>query len=1006
MHHNYRKSILLLLLLVVFNATAQQRKVVSGKVVDFDNEPLVGANVVVKGTTHGTVTDRDGNYTIELSENENILVFSYIGFETIEEQVGNRSVIDVSLSLGLQELMEIVVVGAFNIEQEKRAINYAVQEIQAENLEAPQQLNIVNSLQGQVAGAMITGNGAPGSPSQILLRGGSSVGEGRNNQPLFVVDGIPIDNSAIEQGGNRGMDLNPADIESITVLKGPSAAALYGLQAANGALIITTKSGKAGKTSINFGASVALDRPTRYMPQQDMYQRGLNGRPDNTTTQSWGPTYRRDQTIYDNQEEFFETGITQNYNFNISGGNEKTTMYFSYNLLDQSGIVPNTDYSKHSALLKGTHQLLDNLSLSASANYITSENTRAFDNSSGGFMTRVFRWPLTDDMSNYLNPNGTRRFLLPIDIYPTQSDNPYWFLENNPTVDDVNRWISQISLSYDPLEWLTLTYRIGLDRTNFHLKRQRAVSTGGSGLGSVYELERDNEILSSDFLVNIDKSLGSKFSLFGTMGTSIREDRGRTLSVSGENLLNEGLYSINNTERQIINSSHRRRNIIGVFGDLKLDYNGLAYLNVTGRNDWSSTLPEQNNSFFYPSVSAGLVFTELIPGDWSVLSFGKVRASWAQVGYDAAPHSLTPVLSPNETEGGGFKNWHTAGNANLKPEMTTSKEVGIELHFLNDRIRLDATYYDMLTEDQIIRARVSPATGYVIQTFNAGSVSNKGYEVMLNANAIRQGDFSWDLTVNASHNDAVLESLPSHMSEYRQTYGQTTAGNATSVPGRGFFAVSGVDYEYNEDGRRIIREDGFPSKTGSKDNYLGDREPDMILGLTNSFQYKNFNLSFLWDFRIGGKVLNTTAQSMVSVGMHEMLEEYRGVRYVFDGVVNTGSEESPVWEENTREVVLDQAYFQTEYAAVGANFLEDADWARLRFVTLSYNLNPKWLSKAGISNLQLTATGRNLLLFTPYTGIDPEVSSAGNRGGSGNMGIDYGAIPQMKGLTLGLKASF
>ena len=1006
MHHNYQKSLFLLLLLVVFNATAQQRKTVSGRVVDFDNEPLVGANVVVKGTTNGTVTDRDGNYRLELGENENILVFSYIGFETVEEQVGNRSVIDVSLSLGLQELMEIVVVGAFNIEQEKRSINYAVQEIESESIEAPQQLNIVNSLQGQVAGAMITGNGAPGAPSQILLRGASSVGEGRNNQPLFIVDGIPIDNSAIEQGGNRGMDLNPADIESITVLKGPSAAALYGLQAANGALIITTKSGKSGKTSINFGASVAFDRPTRYMPQQDLYQRGLNGLPDNATTQSWGPTYRRDQTIYDNQEEFFETGVTQNYNFSVSGGNDKTTMYFSYNLMDQSGIVPMTDYYKNSALLKGTHKLLDNLSLSASANYITSENTRAFDADAGGFMNRVMRWPLADDMSNYLNPNGTRRFLLPIEEYPAQSDNPYWFLENNPTVDNVKRWINQVSISYDPFEWLNLTYRLGLDRTNFHLKRQRAISTGGNGLGSVFELERDNEILSSDFLVNVDKKLGSRFTLFGTLGSSIREDRGRTLNVTGEVLLNEGLYSLNNTERQIVRSGNRRRNIAGVFGDIKLDYYGIAYLNVTGRNDWSSTLPEQNNSFFYPSVSAGLIFTELIPADWNGFSFGKIRASWAQVGFDAAPHSLTPVLTPNDTEGGGFKNLHTAGNPNLKPEMTTSKEIGVELHFLNSRITLDATYYDMLTEDQIIRARVSPATGYVIQTFNAGSVSNKGYEVMLNANAVKRNDFSWDVTVNASHNDAVLESLPSHMAEYRQTYGQTAAGNATSVPGRAFFAVSGVDYEYNEEGRKIIGEDGLPTKTGSKENYLGDREPDMILGLTNSFQYKNFNLSFLWDFRVGGKVLNATAQSMVSVGMHEMLEDYRNVRYVFDGVVNTGSEENPVWEENTQEVILDQAYFQTEYVTVGANFLEDADWARLRFVTLSYNLPGQWLKRVGITNLQLTATGRNLLLFTPYSGIDPEVSSAGNRGGSGNMGIDFGAIPQMKGLTFGIKASF
>lgn len=1002
----YRKSIFLLLLLAGFNTMAQQRTIVKGKVADVASNPIIGVNIIVKGTSLGTVTDFDGNYTLEVPNNENTLVFSYIGYETLEENVGSRSVINVTLTESLQELMEITITGAFNIEQEKKAINYAVQEVDSKTIEDSQQPNIVNALQGQVAGAMITGGGSPGAPSQILLRGGSSVGEGRDNQPLFVVDGIPIDNSSVDLGGNRAMDLNPADVESVTVLKGPSAAALYGLQAANGAIIITTKSGTAGKPVINFGASIAFDRPTRYMPQQKKYQRGTNGLPDIYSTYSWGPTYRRDQTIYDNQEEFFETGVSQNYNFNVSGGSEKTLMYFSYNLLDQEGIVPTTDYKKHSLMLKGSHKLRDNLTLGASANYITSENSRAFSSSSGGFMNRVMRWPLTNDMSNYLNPNGTRRFLLPIDDYPSQTDNPYWYLENNPTVDDMNRWISQVSLNYKPLDWLSLTYRLGLDRFNFHQKRQRAISTGGNGEGSVYELEKDKEILSSDFLIGIDKQFASRFTLTGTLGSSIREDKSRNLAVTGEVLLNEGLYSLNNTERKTVSSSTGRRNIVGVFGDVKLDYFGIAYLNVTGRNDWSSTLPEKNNSFFYPSVSAGLIFSELIPMELNTFSFGKLRASWAQVGYDAPPHSLTPILEPNLTTGGGFKNFHTAGNPNLKPEMTTSKEAGIELHFFNGRLKLDATYYDMLTEDQIITARVSPATGYVIQTFNAGSVSNKGYEVMLSGNPISKANFSWDVNLNMSHNDAVLETLPSHMAEYIQTYGQTSAGNATSVPGRALFAVSGIDYEYTEDGRKIITEEGYPAKTGSKDNYLGDREPDMILGLTNTFQYKNFNLSFLWDFRVGGQVLNATGQSMIGVGMHEMLEEYRDVKYVFDGVVNIGSEENPVYEENTTEVVLNQSYFQTEYSSVGANFLEDADWARLRYVTLSYTLPSNLLSKVGIKRLQLTATGRNLLLFTPYSGMDPEVSSAGNRGGSGNLGIDYGAIPQMKGLTFGLKASF
>ncbi|MGF1638686.1 MAG: SusC/RagA family TonB-linked outer membrane protein [Cyclobacteriaceae bacterium] len=1005
MNKIYRKALFLLLMLSCQLSMAQNRTI-SGVVRDaLDDSPIIGANVIIKGSPRGTITDVDGNFKIDLGPNENTLTFSYIGYGSEEIELGNRTYVEVALFMELKELGEIVVT-AFGIEQEKKALNYAVQELKSDDITRTQQSNIVNAMQGQIAGVQITGGGAPGAPSQILIRGGSSVGDGRDNQPLFIVDGIPIDNSALETGGNRAMDLNPADIESLTVLKGPSAAALYGVLAANGAVIITTKSGQAGKTVVNFGANVAFDRPTRYMPQQRTFQRGINGRPDNTTVSSWGPTYRRDQQIFDNQENFFDTGVTQNYDINVSGGTENTRLYFSYSMLDQTGIVPMTDYDRHNFLMKGSNKLRKNLTLGASANFITSKNTRAFSNSSGGFMNIVMNWPLSDDMRNYRNPDGTRRFLQPIDLVPAQTDNPYWYLENNPTIDNVNRWISQANLVYEPLDWLTFTYRIGLDRTNFHMKRQRAISTGGNGVGSVQDMERDNQIITSDIHASINKKIAPKLTIFGIVGNSVRIDESRTMDVFGEGLLNEGLYTINNAERRIPTSSLTRRNIVGVFGDIKLDYNGIAYLNATARNDWSSTLPLDNRSFFYPSVSAGLIFSELLNLNQSGFSYGKIRASWAQVGFDAPPHRLFPVLVPNLSLGGGFANFHTAGNPNLKPETTTSMEVGAELKFFNNRFGIDFTYYDMLTVDQIISARVSPATGYVIQTFNAGSVSNKGVEIMINATPIKKTNFTWNLNLNMSQNRAVLESLPSHMSEYRQTYGQTSAGNSSSRPGMPLFGVSGIDYVYNEQGQKVIGENGYPLKKGAMDNYLGNREPDMIIGLNNNFTYRDFSLSFLWDFRVGGKVLNATAQGMIGRGTHIMLEDYRDMKFVFDGVINIGTEESPVWEENTQEVVLDQLYFQNEYSVVGANFLEDASWARLRFVNLSYNLPKTWGSKLGMSNLQVTATGRNLLLFTPYSGMDPEVSSAGNRGGSGTMGIDFGAIPQMKGLTFGINASF
>ncbi len=1020
-----------LLLFILFSLTSlsifSQSYIVSGVITDAaDGTTIIGASVIIKGTNKGALSDFNGKYSIDVGDNSNAtLKFSYVGYKDVEIEVASREKINVALEIKDEQLNEVVIT-ALGLKRDKKVLNYAIQEIKSEDISNSKQENIVNSLNGKIAGVFVTNSsGTPGASSQILIRGANSVSDAVDNQPLFVVDGIPIDNSASFNGGNRAMDINSSDIESVTVLKGPTAAALYGLEAANGAIIITTKSGKEGVTNIDFSASFGAEDAVRLPKRQTDYKQGYRGIYDPESRSSWGPLFSKNDKKYENIGNFLKPGLKQKYDLSVSTGSEKANVYISTNYLTQEGIFPGENYRRYGVLLKGKAKLNSKISLNLSSNLIRSHNRRG----GLGRMYNVYNWPINNDMSKYYNPDGSKNWLIPrAEGYEWNNpENPYWMSENNPNTDDVNHTLTMGSINYAITDNLKAVYRIGTDITNQFYKSITSPESAGSAeryKGIIIEKDRSFIKTNSTFLLTYDKKLGGGFNLSALIGNDIKDTKSKLTIIDGRKYRNPDLDNINNLEDIKATQYLSRKRLVGVFADVKFDYRSTIFLGVTGRNDWSSTLPKSNNSFFYPSVSLGIDLSKFLPSD-NILSYGKLRANWAQVGKDAPPHRLTAVLKSTQTIGGGFKYDYYAGNPNLKPETTESWEVGTDLRFFKGKTRIDFTYYSMKSIDQIIQSRISPASGWVILVFNSGSIENKGIELILSQKLFDKRSFNWEISSNISRNISKLKELPSFVSKYPVTYGQLlNEARPSSVLGHPLMAIEGTKYLRNDKGELVLDEYGYPRigtyvkddkgnyvfdkngmiKVDNQSVFIGNREPEYIIGLTNDVSYKAFSLSFMFDFRIGGDVLNLTKAFMLSRGTDGSLEEHRNQSTVFNGVVETGDGNFDI---NDKKVILDQSFYNAYYLHAGENFVEDASWTRLRYISLNYDL-PKFLAgKLGLKNLNISVTGRNLFLLTKYSGGDPETNYFGSGlGGTGTAGLDYFNVPATRGIEFTLKSSF
>ncbi|MBC7567151.1 MAG: SusC/RagA family TonB-linked outer membrane protein [Pedobacter sp.] len=1009
--------------LLVFQAHAQQLTVTGKVTATDDSGPLPGVSVKVKGTNTVVQTSTSGVFAIKANQGD-VLVFSYIGYAPQEKAVTASGIINVVLIADNKALDEVVVT-AFNIAQDRKSLNYAFQNVKSKDIEESRQQNIVNALQGKVAGAVITSSGGgPGEGASIVLRGGTSL-DG-DNQPLFVIDGVPLDNSSFVESTapgagsafngvlgrslgtpNRASDINPEDVESVTVLKGPAAAALYGVKAGNGAIIITTKKGKTGSTSVVYNNLFSFDNVMRLPETQSTFKQGANGIFAATSRDSYGSAFLPGETIYNNLDDFFVTGKSQTHNLSVSGGSEKYTFRFAASNANQNGVVPKTEYGKTSLRLSGSAIASEKFTMTGSANYIRTTGRRPLQGpglfgGTGGFLVSIFNWPKNDNMKDYLSPDGSRRRL--IASVTNDTDNPYFTIDRNPQTDINDHFIGNAGAEFKPLDWLRINYTLGTDYYNERTQSVRAVGTSlpNNQNGGIGQTVNTFQNITSNFLVTAEKTFGD-FSTSLLLGNAIDQSKFATVDYLGLIFQNPDFISINNTVNRSVIQRNSIRRIVGVFGSLNADWKKTVFLNITGRNDWSSTLPVKNFSFFYPSVSLGYEFTKTLNlGDDSWLSYGKLKVSFAEVGKDTAPYRLFSPLQSNTFIGGGFRGGFFGNNPDLKPESRSSYELGLDLQFFKNRLRLDATYYNDKTIDQIIAPRVSQATGYILQYINGGIVQNRGIELMLSGTPITSKDFSWDVNFNFARNKNEVLELPFPLTIIRNSDASIIfVAEGASYPGKSISSISASDYIRDPEGNIIIDVNGYPT-FNSLFSYAGDRAPKFVLGLNNSFRYKNTELSFLVDIRKGGDVINGNEWELVRSGLSKQTEE-RGKQVVFDGVVrNTDG----TFSKNTKQVELTQGYYENNLAAVGTAFIEDGSWIRLRTVTLNYTLSKKYMPKV-FSNVNLFVTGRNLLLFTNYSGIDPEVgvSGAGVRGG-GAAGLDYGGVPSRRGFDLGLKVGF
>jgi TonB-linked SusC/RagA family outer membrane protein len=1062
------------MLVFVLYAWAQDRTV-SGKVTDAETgESLPGVNVLLKGTGQGVNTDLDGNYKISVPSEGGTLVYTFIGMEKVEESIGARSVIDVSMSSDVQQLSEVVVT-ASGLEANKAALGYSVQNVNADEIVESRETNIVNALNSKVAGVTVVSSaGTPGGSSNIRIRGSKSING--SNSPLFVVDGIPIDNREFGGGvdgvnrSNRAIDLNPSDIEKMTVLKGAAATVLYGIRAANGAIIITTKKGKKGAPRVNVSSTFRLDQVNKLPERQTKWAQGRseNGQliyrgPETGEGNSWGPAisslefdgatdYPYDKNgrlvpqgegngmaaiAYDPYEALFVNGYTTDNTVSVSGGTDVAKYYVSAGQMYNAGVIPGSDFGRTSIKATITADLSDRLTLGASANYINSGGYRVQQGSNiSGIMLGLLRNTPTFDIGNGLKgreavdevsvyefPDGTQRSYRG-GVY----DNPFWTINNVPFEDDVNRIIGYTSLEYKLTDHLFLSYKLGLDTYSESIKNSFNINSAAAPAGSVNYVERNAKDINSDFLINYNNTFGD-FAVSGTIGHNYYQTQTLSSQTFGTELNVAKFYHISNANTVQGFAGNTRRKLYGVFGTVNVGWQETVYLELSGRNDWSSILPNDANSFFYPAVSLGYVFTETLGlSEGSIFPYGKIRASYSQVGNDGGNAFIYATNSyfSGATWGGdgfittgglfpefggvnAFDRDGLLGNQALQPETTTTFEIGADLHFLNDRLNLDVTYYESLTTDAIIAVAVAPTTGFTSSVQNAAEISNKGIEAILTATPVLTDDFSWDVTLNFTQYENVVEKLAENVESISLAGFVSTTSRA--IEGEPFGALFGNGYEYTDAGELVIDDAGWPVQDPDA-RILGDPNPDFVAGLTNTFNYKGLSLSALLDFRKGGDIWNGTYGILKTFGVAKVTEEGREIKgYVFDGVVNQGTAEAPQYVENTTPVdfydpnkpIGQNAYNRYAFGGLPEDNIQDASWIRLRNVSLGYELPKSILGDGAFKRVKATLSARNLLLITGYNGIDPETNLTG---ASNGFGLDYFNNPNTKSYSVTLDLTF
>ncbi|MEO0043647.1 MAG: hypothetical protein RL329_3095 [Bacteroidota bacterium] len=1005
--------------------SAQAQRTITGKVTNQTNgETLPGVSIVAKGTTTGTTTNLEGQYSLEIPNDVSILIFSSVSFRTKEVALGSVNTVDVLLEEDNAQLNEVIVT-AFGVSKQKKGLTYAAQDVNADQIGRANEQNVINALQGQVAGAFVTSSsGAPGAGASIVLRGINSLDPNSNNQPLIVLDGLIISNAtnvgnvlpssgsnasgSAEQfsNSNRLSDINPNDIANISVLKGPAATALYGSLAQNGAIVITTKTGVEGKPKITFSTNYGIDEINKYPAIQTMYREGTQGRirvnADNSVStvkfQDFGPLLGNNP-VYNNFRDLFILGGRSTANLSLSGGAKGFTYLLSGAHFTQTGIVPNTDYKRTSFRLNAGYQAFDWLNLTTSMAYSNAAN-QMVNGGDKSVMSALSYHSNTFDANDYKNADGS------IKSYAgTNIDNPRWLAAFAPYTSKVNRYTGQIGANAKLTNWLSMRYQIGLDQ---YVDVRKRVMPDGTDVGSqVKGFMVNNDIASrqinSNLLFTAQKEISKDLKATMLVGHSLFDSKSEELGVRGEGLVIPQFYDITNTTNLFPIYDWTQTRLLGAFGELNLDYKGFLFLNASGRNDWTSTLPKANNSFFYPSVGLSFVFSDALKINDKILTYGKMRASYAETGKGTDAYLVGSYFeSANRFPFGttpGFSRSTIIGAENLRPERTKGIELGLEMRFFN-RIGFDLTYFDQNTIDQIFRIPISNAIGFARLVTNSGAINNKGIELSLNITPIKTKDFKWDARINFTQVRGTVKSVATGIDKVIVFDGGGGYIVNQLVPGGRVGDLYGYTLlRDSASGRLLIGANGYPTVNSTVLKKVGNAFPDFTTALMNTFSYKGLSLSAQLEWRKGGQVYDMSRRNSIRNG-NIQLTQLRHELVVFKGILADGT-------PNTKEVEIDADNFYRSgalYNATADMLLQDASWVRLRNVSLTYNLPSNFLKNVRVSNLSISLSGNNIWLNTPYVGYDPEAMQTGS--GSSAFGFAGLTIPAVRSYSIGLNATF
>ena len=1070
---------------------------VTGNVTDEQGIPLPGATVIEVGTSNGTTTDFDGNFIISVEEGSEIQI-SYVGYANYTTSIQNDDVINISLELSNQ--LNEVVVTSFGIKKEAKSLGYSVASVAGDEISKRAEPDALRAMQGKMTGVVITGaGGAPGQSTKINIRGVSSLTG--NTQPLFIVDGIPFDNSVNASQGaaqntvfsNRAFDLDPNSIESINVLKGAAASALYGSRATNGVVVITTKAGSGGANKgleVSYNSTLAITEISGIPDYQDTYTQGSNQVYNGGYIGNWGspfpdkvdeinqrygtnyepiysvypdgtpypngtaanpvsnrfpgvfPDLMQDYTMPDGSVVsvsapyeikpndiiggFFNQGFTQDHSLSISSGGENTSLNAGFSQMNQDGIIPNQTASR-SSLYTGGNSILDNgLILSGTINYVNTKQksptsgASAFNDYYGGgggsIYSRLFYLPRNFDLNGlpWENPaDGSN-------IFYRALDNPIWISNNNFYESDVNRVYGNISAAYDITDGINILVKGGVN--TYHDARRNNVRSGGIANPDGYVSTVDVSNTEKDFtaLISLDQDLTSSINLRGTFGFNANERKTTYRAVTGNQIISTGLNLTGATATQIVDGDLRRkRRIYGYFADISFGYNDYLFLNLVGRNDVSSTLPVDANSYFYPGVSLSLMVNELVtlPDFFDSL---KVRVANTKVGNDADPYRTatsfsigTPFTSPVFGLNNIATLQNTLGNSSLKPEFTSEVEAGVSAVLFKNRLSFDVTYFSRVSTEQIATAAVSRSSGFSQSVVNIGELSNKGWEIGLDVYPIATDDFTWNtyfaftaiesLVVDAGPNGEIFVGGP---------------GSSLGTIHRNGFPYGQIFGSYNakdDEGKLLINKaTGLPFAAPQSD-IIGDPNPDFTLGINNEFSYKNFTLRALIDWRQGGDFYSFTAASLMLRGQLANSVEREDLR-VIPGVYGSNQTFEAILDangnkiQNTTGITSFDSHFSDGWGAYGQDEVNvyDGTTIRLRDVGLIYNVPDTFLDKTFLGSAAVSVNGRNIFWKAPNVleglNLDPEVLAEG--AASNVQGFEYGATPTTRSYSLNISLTF